>query len=807
MKHPLVPVSLVYAAGLVTGHFLEAPIVGAFVASAGVVIGALVIPGGRLWLLGVAVLLFGWLNLSLRTAVVSPHDLRSVVQGDGELATVRGVLCETPSQRVFVRDEKESWRSIAELRVQSIRLRHGEWRPAHGRVMTSTSGILEATCVEGQGIEVRGVMLRPALPVADGVFDHRRHLEARGIYHELKVGSPEDWKLHGAVVPVPLSQRFRTWAQPILARGLPQQDEALRLQWAMLLGWQTALTNEVSEPFMRSGTMHIFAISGLHIALIAGIFVVLLRAALVPRLLCGLFVIPLIWFYTAATGWQPSAVRSTVMMTVIICGWMLGRPGNLLNSLATAGCIILVCDPQQLFQASFQLSFFVVLSIALLVPRLDQLKERLFKLDPLLPLDLRPWWQRRAIRLGDVVWVCFATSLAAFLGSLPLVAFYFHLFTPGSLLANLVVVPASALALMSGLGALITGDFVPLFTDWFNHSGWFFMSAMMWLSERSTMLPAAWMHIREPGVLEFLCYYGLLLALLTRAFSRPVLRWIAAGALVALAAGIVAQWLHLRQFATVNVIPLNGAHAVVAREARASRDWLLGCGGESGFGLVLKPFLQARGVNRLGQLVLDEADTRHAGAAPEVAKLFPPVGILTSPVSSRSAPFRVLLSDLKRNFPVRTDATNGFRTGAWTVLHPAPGDRFARNQDGAVVMLAELNGVRVLMLPGLGRKGQEALFNRHPGLRADIVVAAIPDGEDPLADELIGLIQPRLIVLVDSEHPPTRRADAGLRERLRRSGVPVLCTRDAGGVTLRLRDGKWDVRGARTTERSGGSRF
>ena len=74
--------------------------------------------------------------------------------------------------------------------------------------------------------------------------------------------------------------------------------------------------------------------------------------------LCGAVVIPLIWAYTGVTGWQASAIRSTVMMTVIIAGWSLKRPSDLLNSLVAAGFIILVWEPQQIFQARFQLSFF-----------------------------------------------------------------------------------------------------------------------------------------------------------------------------------------------------------------------------------------------------------------------------------------------------------------------------------------------------------------------------------------------------------------------------------------------------------------
>src|SRR6185503_15575913 len=153
------------------------------------------------------------------------------------------------------------------------------------------------------------------------------------------------------------------WAQQALARGLPVEDEALRLEWALTLGWKPALTEEVSEPFVRAATYHIFAVDGLRMAIIFGIFFSLLRALSVPRAMCGLLLVPLIWFYTGLTGWPASAVRATVMLTVVIGGWVLQRPGNLVNSLFAAVVIILVWQPQQLFQAGFQLSFLVVLRI------------------------------------------------------------------------------------------------------------------------------------------------------------------------------------------------------------------------------------------------------------------------------------------------------------------------------------------------------------------------------------------------------------------------------------------------------------
>ena len=290
------------------------------------------------------------------------------------------------------------------------------------------------------------------------------------------------------------------WSKQTLALGLPVEDEPLRLLWAMTLGWRTAFTGDISEPFLRAGTMHLFAIDGLRIALISGMLVALLRVLQVSRAWCGLIAIPAIWFYTAATGWEPSAIRASVMMTVVLGGWALKRPGDTVNSLAAAAFIILLWEPRQLFEASFQLSFFVVLVIALMLPPLNKISDRLLRHDPLLPDELLPRW-RRALNAALRLFARYcALSLAAWVGSIPLSAKYFHLFSPVSTPANIVAVPLGTLALMSNLGALVCGTWLPWATELFNHAAWFFMVAMTDVSEWATKIPGAFFYVARAVV-------------------------------------------------------------------------------------------------------------------------------------------------------------------------------------------------------------------------------------------------------------------------------------------------------------------
>jgi competence protein ComEC len=130
----------------------------------------------------------------------------------------------------------------------------------------------------------------------------------------------------------------------------------------------------------------------------------------------------------------------------------------------------------------------------------------------------------------------------------------------------------------------------------------------------------------------------------------------------------------------------------------------------------------------------------------------------------------------------------------WTVLHPDSRDRFSKADDGAVVLRTDMKGTRILLLSDLGQGGQAALLKRTQDLRAEIVVAGLPAAEQPLCDALVEAIQPRLIIISDSEVPVSERANPKLRNRLARKQIPTIYTRDAGAVTFEFRKNRWKLR-------------
>jgi ComEC/Rec2-related protein len=794
MKRPLLPVALVYVIGLLLADVAQPGLPFLFALGFALLLPALVWAEGRALLLWPLLVVIGWVNLVSRTAVVSPNDLRRIVGNDPAVVTVRGALMETPELRIREQEDQVLSRTLARIRVSAM-ARRDAWQPAHGIVMVSTRGELPEEFFDGREVEISGVLAPPQRPVAPGLFDYREYLARQGIHYQLRADSARDWRIvDGAERGPPFADRFLVWAKRALARGLPEEDEPLRLMWAMTLGWKTALTGEVNEPFMRSGTMHIFAISGLHIALIAGILVRVLRVLRVPRDWCGVVVIPLIWFYTGATGWQSSAIRSTVMMTIIIGGWSLRRPGDLLNSLAAAAFLILLWDPRQLFQASFQLSFFVVLSIALFMPPLERLRDRLLAGDSFLAPEVMTKWQRirqAALRAATAGLV---TSLAAWLGSLPLSAHYFHLFSPVTLLANLIIVPMSGAALMCGLGSLLCGDWLPWAAELFNHCAWFWMLCMMKISRWAAELPGAWCHVKSPAAFTFVIYYGSLIGTMSGWLWKREQRGRTLAALVLVTAFYGRQFFETRKNLELTILPLHGGQAEYLDAPGRTGDWLIDCGNTNEVGFILEPFLRARGVNRVPRLILTHGDLRHVGGLETLEETFRVDEVFAGVLRFRSPAYRRLFEKLNGN-PGRLRALQrGEQSGPWQVLHPDATDRFQQADDGALALRGDFNGTRVLLLSDLGRAGQEKLMERTADLRADVVVSGLPTQTEPLCDSLLDAAQPRLVIVADSELPATERAGDMLKERLASRRVPVLYTSETGALTIFLRPDGCEIR-------------
>lgn len=279
----------------------------------------------------------------------------------------------------------------------------------------------------------------------------------------------------------------------ILRLGITRHPGETSLYLAMLLGEKAALSAEQQSTFMRSGTFHVFSISGLHVGVIATAILSLLQLVRFSRRTATLAGLAILWLYVQVTGASVPAERAFRMIAFLSVSRVFRLPGNSLAALAAAALLTLWLDPRQLFSAGFQLSYTVVTAIVVMAVPLAERRRAAWQPWSALPKAL---WGRRHHAL---LWLSrelidgWTATWAAFLASIPASIGFFALFSPGALLANLLVIPLSTLALIAGLASLVGGlTGTTGLCLIFNHAAVVLIRSMDWLLQRGMELPGVY---------------------------------------------------------------------------------------------------------------------------------------------------------------------------------------------------------------------------------------------------------------------------------------------------------------------------
>ena len=243
----------------------------------------------------------------------------------------------------------------------------------------------------------------------------------------------------------------------ILSAGLPAGNDAAGAFLAMFLGRKDVLSDEQKLDYLQTGAMHLFAISGLHIAVIAACLHGLLKVIRIPGMLRAAVGIATLCVFVEATGGTPSARRALLMVGLVWIGSSLRRPANPIASIATAAFGVLLIDPLALRSISFQFSYAVVAMLLLYAaPLTNRWLDRWHPWAHLPDAEWR-WWHRRVFFTGRALIILTCTSWSAALISTPLTVAYFGLATPGAVVVNLVLVPIALYSILAGFASLLCG--------------------------------------------------------------------------------------------------------------------------------------------------------------------------------------------------------------------------------------------------------------------------------------------------------------------------------------------------------------
>jgi competence protein ComEC len=268
-------------------------------------------------------------------------------------------------------------------------------------------------------------------------FDYRRYLNLRGIFGvvylptllDIRVDRRFEYSLYAFI------DKLRKSIADALNECLPK--EAAALSSGFLIGETRNISSDIYRGFRQSGTLHLLAVSGSNVALVLLVFHFALRPFGLSRRRKAVLSLIVLLLFTLLSYNQPSVIRASVMAGLVVAANILERRYDLNNIIALAGCLILLFDHSQLYDIGFQLSFATAWGLVFVMPPvMNSFKNH-----------NSVWYKLIVFPLM----VC----LIAQLFSTPIVLYYFGQAPIFGLLANLVIVPLSSVAVVGILIVLI----------------------------------------------------------------------------------------------------------------------------------------------------------------------------------------------------------------------------------------------------------------------------------------------------------------------------------------------------------------
>lgn len=295
--------------------------------------------------------------------------------------------------------------------------------------------------------------LRPIQgPLNPHQFNYKTFLERRNVYHQLYLTPKDHVILSRSITTIYgyADTLRKTINSKLKAAGF--KPDTLGIINAMLLGQRQDIDSSIYNNYINAGTIHILAVSGLHVGIILFILNGLFKPLMLLRygyILRPVLIVVLLWLFAIVAGLSPSVTRAVTMFSIISVAMHLKRPTNIYNTLVISAFSILLIKPNFLFEVGFQMSYLAVLGIVSFQPAIYKLWSPKF-------------W------IIDKPWQIFTVTLGAQIGVLPISLYYFHQFPGLFFISNLVVIPFLGLILGFGLLVIVLallGMLVPLIVN------------------------------------------------------------------------------------------------------------------------------------------------------------------------------------------------------------------------------------------------------------------------------------------------------------------------------------------------------
>ena len=579
--------------------------------------------------------------------------------------------------------------------------------------------------------------------------------------------------------------------------------ESASLHKAIIPGLKSGVGQEMRDGFSATGLAHLLSISGTHFGLLGFIMFTLVRGfvkrlpssmlvrmtvVITPTQIAVLITLPVLISYAFISGASLPTIRSLVMVIIYMMALYLGRKDQWLNSLAIAAIIILIWKPGALFELSFQLSFFAVLSIGAVMERyINHDKQQS-------TLNYRPvnherdnFIKRTMKRSGATLLI----TIAAVMGTAPFVVIYFNRFPLISPLTNLIITPLICFVVLpmgffTGFLALILDmSLIPLaeFTDWIT-----LMSLK--LVKVFSHIPYATISIHSPTIAEVILFYaGLLFAFR----DKENIKWRFLPIILVLFIYLVRPYVISNNF-SVTFLDVGQGESSIVQLPNKEIMLIDGGGQKPDIGrMVIAPFLRSRGIKDIDYMVLSHAHPDHYGGLGFILNNFNVREVWSNgnffagekSFLHMAEKKQVMHRVLRRGDMLESD---NYKI---TVLHPyqlfyadSPRGDFSDENSSSLVIKIEAENISLLFTGDIEEEAEQDLLNLDDWLKSDILKVPHHGGKTSSSTAFIKAVSPKVAVVSAGKNNSFHHPHRTTLQRYKKAGVNLFRTDRNGAITI-----------------------
>lgn len=799
-RHPAVPVAVAFAVGILLDRWLG--------------------PSWAAWLTMGAVLAIGWSAALLRRddrlgaplllalclclggarhhlfwSVGRSYDVSLFACDEPRLMRVVGRIASPPA----IQQKKDHGaiapafpqfdKSVCSLECLSIADENGA-RPISGTARLSVTGHLLHVEV-GDTVEVLGWLARPRARSNPGEFDFAEHVRRRGARCVLSTNDPEAVRRLDTPDRSPRrwAGRLRRRAESVLAERL--SPRSLPVASAMMIGNRAHMTDDIRDAFVQSGTMHVLAISGLHVGVLALFFVGCCRLmALSPQVTSGVLAVAILG-YACMTDIRPSVVRATVMILMVAAARPWHRHSSALNLLSLAALVVLVWNPTDLFDVGAQLSFLSVVALIWAGRLRGEAARESSAFADTVPRP-EPGWVGQGLRTS-AAWLTdgYRTMFVIWLLTAPLVAARFHLVSPVGLLINVLLAPVVVVVLWCGYGLLLSGLLLPAAGGLFGTGFDWGLRLLLAVIERASDFALGHLHVSGPSNWWLAGYCAIVAAMMAAPASTAWKRWNRGALFAWTVAGLAVGLVPARPDGLRCTFLSVGHGAAILIELPNGRTLLYDAGSlqdPDGAARTVQSALWDRGLPRIDAVVVSHADIDHFNALPELMQTVP-VGKLFIARSfldfSQPSVARCCEAARDAKVPVALvwagDSIKLDESVSIRVLYPPLSHDPADDNSNSVVVEIEYAGRRILLTGDLEGEGLSALLESDPR-KIDVMLSPHHGSLNANQPELAAWAQPDHVIVSGGRRDVLPRL-----RRIYGEGAEIVSTNRSGAVMIEVR--------------------